>query len=90
MKRISYVALAAILMLVGYSPRSRAQEDKPLAPGWLSLDSSIGQLDSAIGNGKAALEKALGISISGYLDTSWTLSTNHPSHPANISGQVGS
>ena len=87
MKRTSYVALAAILMLVGYSPRSRAQEDKPLAPGWLSLDSSIGQLDSAIGNGKAALEKALGISISGYLDTSWTLSTNHPSHPANISGR---
>jgi len=83
----SLVALAAILALVGYSVGLRAQEDKPLAPGWLSLDSSVGRLDSAIGNGKGALEKALGISISGYLDTGWTFSTNHPSNPDYISGR---
>jgi hypothetical protein len=57
---------------------ARAQDEKPLAPGWLSLDSSVGILDKAIGDGKGALEKALGISISGFFDTSYTLSTNHP------------
>ncbi|HEY7216787.1 MAG TPA: outer membrane beta-barrel protein [Candidatus Binatia bacterium] len=64
---------------------ARAQEEKPLAPGWLSLDCCVGPLDNAIANGKGALEKALGIGISGYLDTGWTFSTNHPSRPANIS-----
>src|SRR5258708_5565062 len=63
-------------------------EEKPLGPGWLSLDCCVGPLDNAIANGKGALEKALGIGISGYLDTSWTFSTNHPSHPANISLRV--
>src|SRR5258706_3988019 len=62
-------------------------EDKPLGPGWLSLDCCVGPIDNAIGNGKGALEKALGISISGYLDAGWTFSTNHPNHPANISGR---
>jgi len=62
-------------------------EEKPLGPGWLSLDCCVGPLDNAIGNGKGSLEKALGIGISGYLDTGWTLSTNHPSNPANISGR---
>src|SRR6476659_6067905 len=59
-------------------------EEKPLGPGWLSLDCCVGPLDNAIANGKGALEKAVGIGISGYLDTGWTFSTNHPSHPANI------
>src|SRR4029453_12814007 len=44
-------------------------EEKPLGPGWLSLDCCVGPLDNAIANGKGALEKALGIGISGYLDT---------------------
>ena len=60
-------------------------EDKPLEPGWLSLDSSVGVLDSKIGDAKGSLEKALGIGISGYFDTGWTFSTNHPSRPGNIS-----
>src|SRR5678815_1339155 len=46
--------------------------DKPLGPGWLSLDCCVGPLDNAIANGKGALEKALGIGISGYLDTGYT------------------
>src|SRR4249920_1264509 len=62
-------------------------EDKPLGPGWLSLDSSVGVVDNAIANGKSAVEKALGIGISGYLDTSYTWSSNHPHNPANISGR---
>src|SRR5215475_15326903 len=61
--------------------------EKPLGPGWLSLDCCVGPQDDAIANGKGSLEKALGISISGYLDTGWTFSTNHPNHPANISGR---
>ncbi|HVO93349.1 MAG TPA: outer membrane beta-barrel protein [Terriglobales bacterium] len=49
------------------------------------MDCCIGPLDKAIADGKGSLEKALGIGISGYLDTGWTLSTNHPSKPSNIS-----
>ena len=68
----------------------KAEEPKGLAPGWFSLDSSVGVLDKKIEDGKSALEKALfGISISGFLDTSWTISTNHPGSfwHHNISGR---
>jgi len=61
--------------------------EKPLAPGWLSLDSTVGVVDGMIADGKGALQKALGIGISGYLDTSYTWSSNHPHNPANISGR---
>src|SRR5687768_10899143 len=64
-----------------------AEEDKPLAPGWLSLDSSVGLLDTSIGNGKAAVEDVLGIGISGFLDASYNWSSNHPRNPRNISGR---
>lgn len=74
------------VMAVSIVP-ANAQEDKPLAPGWLSLDSSVGALDKGIATGKGALEKALGISISGFLDTSYTWSSNHPRSPSAISGR---
>jgi hypothetical protein len=61
--------------------------DKPLAPGWLSLDSSVGILDKQIADGKSAVQDALGINISGFLDTSYTWSSNKPRSPANISGR---
>jgi hypothetical protein len=61
--------------------------DKPLEPGWLSLDSSVGILDKKIGDGKSALQDALGIGISGFVDTSYTWSSNNPRRPANISGR---
>jgi hypothetical protein len=61
--------------------------EKPLAPGWLSLDSSVGVLDSKIADGKAAVEKALGISIGGYLDTSYQWGSNHPRNPNFMSGR---
>ena len=77
----------ALSLVVGATGLGRADEDKPLAPGWLSLDSSVGVLDSKIAQGKGALEKALGINIGGYLDTSYTWSSNYPSYPANISGR---
>jgi hypothetical protein len=62
-------------------------EDKPLGPGWLSLDCCVGPLDNAIANGKGAVEKALGITMGGYLDTSYTWSSNHPRSPSDISGR---
>ncbi len=85
MKRgmVRIALLAGAIVLGGQS--AKAAEDKPLGPGWLSLDSSVGKLDGAIANGKGALEKALGIGISGYLDTGWTFSTNHPRKPDSIS-----
>ena len=56
-----------------------AEEAKGLAPGWLSLDGSVGLLDKKIEEGKSAIEKAiLGIKLSGFLDTSYTYSSNRP------------
>ena len=65
----------------------RGQDDKPLAPGWLSLDGSVGLVDKAIADGKGSLEGALGVTIAGYIDTGYTWSSNHPRSPANISGR---
>lgn len=62
-------------------------EDKPLGPGWLSLDCCVGVLDGKIADGKGALEKALGISISGFLDMGYDWSSNNPRSPANISAR---
>ena len=47
--------------------------DKPLEPGWLSLDSSVGAADRWIALNKAAVEGAIGINISGFLDTAYNL-----------------
>ena len=84
--RITGVALLAGAIVFGGTNLS-AQEDKPLGPGWLSLDCCIGPLDNGIASAKGALEKALGISMGGYLDASYTWSSNHPKSPANISGR---
>ena len=79
--------LAALAIVAMISGSALAQDDKPLGPGWLSLDSSVGLMDKAIADGKGSLEKALGISIGGYLDTSYQWSSNHPHRPSNISGR---
>jgi hypothetical protein len=73
--------LALFFWTVGIA---RSQEAKGLGPGWLSLDGSVGVMDKAIQDGKSSFEKALGIKIGGYLDTSYTWSSNHPSSPSNI------
>jgi Putative beta-barrel porin-2, OmpL-like. bbp2 len=62
--------------------------EKPLEPGWLSLDSSVGAADRWIALNKAAVEGAIGINISGLLDTAYNWSSNHPKNPAFISGRV--
>lgn len=75
----------ALLFLVG---SASAQEVK-LEPGWFSLDGSIGVVDKEIAEAKAALEKILGIHISGLFDVSYTWSSNRPGHRFNgdISGR---
>jgi hypothetical protein len=83
-KFFQIVMFGALVLSTG---NLRAQEDKPLAPGWLSLDSSVGVMDKGIGNAKGSLEKAVGLAISGFLDTAYTWSSNHPGSPANISGR---
>jgi hypothetical protein len=53
----------------------------------MSLDSSVGLVDNAVANGKGSLEKALGIGISGFIDSGYIWSSNHPGNGANISGR---
>lgn len=78
------ISLGIVVLAAGVV---RAQDDKPLGPGWLSLDGSVGVLDKAIADGKGSLEKAIGLSMGGFLDTSYTWSSNHPHRPSNISGR---
>jgi hypothetical protein len=61
--------------------------EKPLGPGWLSLDCCVGLVDNAIANGKSTIERAIGINISGFLDVGYNWASSHPSNPANISGR---
>jgi len=63
-------------------------EEKPLGPGWLSLDSTVGVADKWIALNKSALQDAIGINISGFLDSAYNWSSNHPKNPSNISGRV--
>ncbi|HEX2225983.1 MAG TPA: outer membrane beta-barrel protein, partial [Candidatus Binatia bacterium] len=80
-------ALSFFLMVLLHGAILRGQDGKPLPPGWLSLDGSVGLIDRAIADGKGSLESALGVAIAGFLDTGYTWSSNHPRSPANISGR---
>ena len=83
LKKIGLLVLTGTL---AFLPQAiRAQDDKPLAPGWLSLDCCVGLVDQKIAEGKSVLENALGIGISGYFDTSYNWSSNRPRNPSNIS-----
>jgi len=81
--------LLLLLTLVLFAPDPVLSQDKPLGPGWLSLDGSVGLLDKSIADGKGSLEKALGINISGFFDTSYTYSSNRPGRASgnDISGR---
>jgi hypothetical protein len=87
MKRTSIVVESLFSLFLVTLGVAHAQADKPLAPGWLSLDGSVGLIDNKIGDGKSALQNALGINISGFFDTGYTWSSNTPKSPANISGR---
>jgi hypothetical protein len=85
--RKSFLGMVFSLAVLASAASYAAEEDKPLGPGWLSLDNSVGLLDKNIADGKSAIEGALGIGISGFLDTSYQWSSNHPKNPRNISGR---
>jgi hypothetical protein len=87
MKRTSIVVESLFSLFLVTLGVAHAQADEPLAPGWLSLDGSVGLIDNKIGDGKSALQNALGINISGFFDTGYTWSSNTPKSPANISGR---
>ena len=73
MKTVFYAALLFLVSQPLYA------QDKGLAPGWLSLDGSVGLLDKKIEEGKSAIEKALfGIKISGFWDVTYHYSFNNP------------
>jgi hypothetical protein len=80
-----FLITCGVVFLAGGSVH--AQDDKPLGPGWLSLDGSVGLLDNKIAEGKGSLEKALGLTMGGFLDSSYTWSSNHPKRPGDISGR---
>src|SRR5688572_29403331 len=84
-KGIAALILTAAIGAFALTP-AQAQ-DQPLGPGWLSLDNSVGALDKNIADGRSAIEGALGIGISGFLDTGYQWSSNHPKNPRNISGR---
>lgn len=82
------MGMALLAGVIAFSGQNvRADDDKPLGPGWMSLDSSVGSFDKAVANGKGSLEKALGIGISGFIDTGYVWSSNHPGNGSNISGR---
>jgi Putative beta-barrel porin-2, OmpL-like. bbp2 len=87
-KGLVFLFLIVAMYLAPFSVVQAAEAEKPLEPGWLSLDSSVGAMDRWIALNKSSVESAfLGIGISGYLDTSFTWSSNHPKDPKNISGR---
>jgi Putative beta-barrel porin-2, OmpL-like. bbp2 len=86
-KALVFLFLIVAMSMAPFRAVQAAEAEKPLAPGWLSLDSSVGVMDRGIASGKSSVEGALGIGISGYLDTSFTWSSNHPKDPRNISGR---
>ena len=87
-KGLVFLFLIVAMYLAPLRVVQGAEAEKPLDPGWLSLDSSVGAMDRWIALNKSSVESAfLGIGISGYLDTSFTWSSNHPKDPKNISGR---
>ena len=75
-KTIGTVFVLAILLVMGRPVQG--QDAQGLGPGWLSLDSSVGKVDNAIQKGKSKLEEYMyGFKLSGFLDTSYTYSSNY-------------
>src|SRR5207237_9498088 len=62
--------------------------EKPLGPGWLSVDGSVGLLDKAIADGNGRLLDARGNGMRELLDSGYSCIYNHTIHPANVSGRV--
>jgi Putative beta-barrel porin-2, OmpL-like. bbp2 len=87
-KALVFLFLILAMYMAPLGAVQAAEAEKPLEPGWLSLDSSVGLMDNGIARGKSSIESALGINISGFLDSAYNWSSNHPKNPANISGRI--
>jgi hypothetical protein len=89
MKKILVSIAAAFALTVFAFKPAFADEPKPLEPGVLGLESTVGQADKAVEKAKSILENAWGVGISGFFDTSYTYSSNHPGKAFNhnISGR---
>src|SRR5436853_1098489 len=68
-------------------PPAAPEGPKPLGPGIFGLEGSVGLLDNAVDNAKAAISKAIGIDVSGFLDVGYQYSSNHPNRSSSISGR---
>src|SRR5215475_6902206 len=80
-------AVPITLLRAAEEPKPAEPAEKPLEPGWLSLDSSVGAADRWIALNKAVVENALGFSIGGYLDASYQWGSNYPGKPNSMSGR---
>src|ERR1043165_9004218 len=68
------------------APAPAPEGPKPLSPGLLGLEPIIGPVDDAVDNAKAAISKAIGIDVSGFLDVGYQYSSNHPRDSRYITG----
>lgn len=82
-----FLAVPAFTDAADEAPPPAADAPKPLGPGLLSLDGSVGIADKAVEDAKGTVEKALGIGISGFFDVGYNYSFNHPRGSASISGR---
>jgi Putative beta-barrel porin-2, OmpL-like. bbp2 len=69
------------------APAPAPEGPKPLSPGLLGLEPLIGPIDDAVDNAKAAISKAIGIDVSGFLDVGYQYSSNHPRDSRSITGR---
>ena len=83
----SLLAAPAFSYAADEPPPAAPEGPKPLGPGIFGLEGSVGLLDNAVDNAKAAISKAIGIDVSGFLDAGYQYSSNHPNRSSSISGR---
>jgi hypothetical protein len=69
------------------APAPAPEGPKPLSPGVLGLEPIVGPVDDAVDNAKAAVSKAIGIDVSGFLDVGYQYASTHPHSSSSISGR---
>ncbi len=84
-KNVMWLALILVFLVFTSAQGQETQpqpppqdQPKPLEPGVLGLESTVGLADKAVERAKSNLENAWGIGISGFFDSSYTVSSNHP------------
>jgi hypothetical protein len=84
-KNVMWLALILVFLVFTSAQGQETQpqpppqdQPKPLEPGLLGLESTVGLADKAVEKAKSILENAWGIGISGFFDSSWTWASTHP------------